>query len=412
MWHLHLFLPRAPAAAAEIPPWQAGAWQAAPRRQTAQRGRQAVLNQQTKDRGLTAGEPAQQAKPAAKPRLPVNPFSNLSTDTPDDQLLLVTSSPHLHSGDTTRRLMGEVLIALTPAALMAVFLFGYRAAAHILLAVCSCMGFEALYCHLRKWPVTVFDLSAAITGVLLAFNLPVAAPLWMPVVGSFFAIFIVKMLFGGLGKNFVNPALVGRVFLANSWAGDMVSWTRPVLNPFTWTTVTADALTGATPLGLLKSGALPEAYGHGGQLWNMLIGARGGCLGETCALLLVAGGLYLMVRGVISWHIPAGYIGTVALFSLLFPVGGASPLLSVFYSLNGGGLMLGAFFMATDDVTSPLSDRARLFYGIGCGLLTVFIRRFGPAAEGVSFSILIMNLVVWFLDRATLPRRFGEEASK
>ena len=324
------------------------------------------------------------------------------------ELLLVTSSPHVHTPLTTSALMKDVVIALLPTLCASIYIFGIRAGVQVAVSVLSCVGFEALFCRLRKWENTTFDLSAVVTGILLAFNLPVAAPLWLPVVGSFLAIFIVKMLFGGLGKNFVNPALIGRVFLANSWSSDMVCWTQPVLNPLAWTTA-ADAITGATPLGVVKSGVLPEAYTHAGQLWNMLLGVHGGCLGETCALLLIAGGLYLLARGVITWHIPTAYLGTVALLSLLFPPEGMSALLYTFYNLTGGGLLLGAFFMATDYVTSPLTPKGRLLYGVGCGLLTVFIRRFGPAAEGVSFSILIMNLLVWFIDRATMPRRFGEE---
>ena len=337
------------------------------------------------------------------------------------QLLVVSSSPHIHTAVTTQKLMLDVVIALLPALAASVYLFGLRAFAHIVISTISCLLFETLFCRLRGWQNTIGDCSAVITGILLAFNLPVSAPLWISVVGAFMAIFVTKMLFGGLGKNFVNPALIGRVFLANSFSSDMVLWTRPVLNPLVFTASPSsaaaassffgsqvDAVASATPLSFLKTASFPEAYSHAGQFWNMLLGVHAGCLGETCGILIVLGGLYLMVRGVISWHIPAAYLGTVAAFAWFLPVGGVPALLSLFYSLTGGGLLLGAFFMATDYVTSPVTAKGKLLYGVGCGLLTVMIRRFGPATEGVSFSILIMNLLVWFIDRFTLPRSYGE----
>lgn len=336
-------------------------------------------------------------------------------------LLVVSSSPHIHTAVTTQKLMLDVVVALLPAVAASVYLFGLRALAHIVISTASCLAFETLFCRLRKWNNTIWDFSAVITGILLAFNLPVSAPLWISVVGAFMAIFVAKMLFGGLGKNFVNPALIGRVFLANSFSSDMVIWTRPILNPLVFTGAPGsvfalpsffgaqiDAIAGATPLDYLKSGSFPEAYTHPGQLMNMLLGVHPGCLGETCGVLIVLGGLYLMLRGVITWHIPVAYLGTVAFFAWFFPVGEVLPLISLFYSLTGGGLLLGAFFMATDYVTSPVTGTGKLLYGVGCGLLTVIIRRFGPATEGVSFSILIMNLLVWFIDRFTLPRSYGE----
>ena len=323
------------------------------------------------------------------------------------ELLLVTSSPHVHTPLTTSGLMKDVVIALLPALCASIYIFGIRAGVQVAVSVLSCVGFEALFCRLRKWENTTFDLSAVVTGILLAFNLPVAAPLWLPVVGSFLAIFIVKMLFGGLGKNFVNPALIGRVFLANSWSSDMVCWTQPVLNPLAWTTA-ADAITGATPLGVVKSGVLPEAYTHAGQLWNMLLGVHGGCLGETCALLLIAGGLYLLARGVITWHIPTAYLGTVALLSLLFPPEGMSALLYTFYNLTGGGLLLGAFFMATDYATSPVTNPGRVIMGIGCGIFLFVIRAYASYPEGCSFAILLMNVATPLIDKYTMPKPFGE----
>ena len=324
------------------------------------------------------------------------------------ELLLVTSSPHVHTPLTTSGLMKDVVIALLPALCASIYIFGIRAGVQVAVSVLSCVGFEALFCACASGktpPLTSRPSSPASCWPSTCRLQPLCG---FPLSAAFWPFSSSKCCLGGLGKNFVNPALIGRVFLANSWSSDMVCWTQPVLNPLAWTTA-ADAITGATPLGVVKSGVLPEAYTHAGQLWNMLLGVHGGCLGETCALLLIAGGLYLLARGVITWHIPTAYLGTVALLSLLFPPEGMSALLYTFYNLTGGGLLLGAFFMATDYVTSPLTPKGRLIYGVGCGLLTVFIRRFGPAAEGVSFSILIMNLLVWFIDRATMPRRFGEE---
>ena len=326
-----------------------------------------------------------------------------------NQHLVVSAPPHINGSEVTSTLMLDVLIALTPALLAAIYLFGWRALAVTLVSVFSCLFFEGLYCRMMKRESSLFDLSAVVTGVLLAFNLPVAIPLWMPVFGAFMAIVVVKMLFGGLGMNIINPALVGRAFLANSWTADMIAWTRPVLNPAHWSTM-ADAVSGATPLGLLKlDTALPDSFGSREQLRNLLLGIQPGCLGETCSLLLLVGGLYLIARKVITWHIPVAYLGTVAVLCVLLPSVGVSAPLTAAYNLLGGGLMLGAFFMATDYVTSPLSNSGRLFYGVCCGLLTVFIRRFGPNAEGVSFSIMIMNLTVWFIDKLFVPRRFGGE---
>ncbi|NLT58585.1 MAG: RnfABCDGE type electron transport complex subunit D [Clostridiales bacterium] len=335
-----------------------------------------------------------------------------------EERYMVSSPPHIVGAERTSGLMREVLIALTPALLASIYLFGMRALAVVAVSIASCLLFEELYRRLTGRTSTLFDLSAAVTGMLLAFNLPVNIPLWMPVIGAFFAMVIVKNLFGGLGQNFLNPALAARVFLANSWSSDMVAWSRPLLNPFAWssqldalaaaTPRSLDAMSTATPLSLLKGGEpLPEAAKSAQQLWNMVIGVKPGCLGETCGILLMLGGLYLIARGVITWHIPVGYLGTVCLLSLLFPATGATPALSLFYNLFGGGLLLGAFFMATDYVTSPLPSSGRLFYGVCCGLLTVFIRRFGTSAEGVSFAILIMNMGVWFIDRAFMPKRFG-----
>ena len=316
-----------------------------------------------------------------------------------DQMLTVSSSPHLHGGERTHNLMLDVLVALTPTLLLSSYLFGYRALLVAAVSVGSAVLFEYLYRKLMKKENMIADLSAAVTGLLLAFNLPVNIPLWIPVVGSFFAIVVVKQLFGGLGCNFVNPALAARVFLF-SWSVHLTTFARPALD-FTQY-LGADAVTSATPLASLKAGALPSE-----SLFSMLMGARGGCMGETAALLLLAGGLFLLIRGTITWQIPVSFLGTVAVLSLLFPAAG-DPVQYMLYELLSGGLILGAFFMATDYVTSPVTGKGKLLFGLGCGLLTVFIRRFGGYPEGVSFSILIMNLLVWFIDKATLPRRFGK----
>jgi len=228
-----------------------------------------------------------------------------------------------------------------------------------------------------------------VTGVLLAFTLPVSAPWWLAVVGSAFAMIVVKGLFGGIGKNVVNPALAARVFLFLSWSRLMTDFSG------------VDAVASVTPLKHLKTGAL-----SGTDLIDLSIGNHGGCIGEVSSLLLIAGGLYLLLRRVITWHIPVAYLGTVALLTLIFPQN-PDAFRFMLEELFSGGLMLGAFFMATDYATAPMTARARLVYGVGCGLITVFIRYFGGYPEGVSFSILIMNLLAWPLDRMLRPTPFG-----
>ncbi|MGN1409598.1 MAG: RnfABCDGE type electron transport complex subunit D [Eubacteriales bacterium] len=318
-------------------------------------------------------------------------------------LLTVQSSPHIKSPETTATVMLDVIIALLPAFIWGVYVFGLRTIAIGAISVGTAVGFEALSQFLLHRPVTVNDLSAAVTGLLLAMNLPVTVPLWMPVVGTFFAIVVVKQLFGGIGKNFVNPALAARVFLF-SWADEMASFPAfgEKINSAAVTLADSDIIAGATPLASLKSGSIPDT-----NLFDMITGNTGGCIGEVSSLLLIAGGVYLLVRRVISWQIPAAYLGTVVLLTLLFPQSGDGALNFMLYELFAGGLMLGAFFMATDYSTSPVTPVGRLIYGCGCGLITVLIRYFGSYSEGVSFSILIMNLLVWYIDRATMPRRFG-----
>lgn len=323
------------------------------------------------------------------------------------EFLTVSPSPHIKSQDTTATVMFDVLVALTPAVLWSVFQFGLRALILVLVSVAACVGWEAAAQFILKRTITVSDLSAAVTGMLLGMNLPVTVPLWMPVVGGFFAIVVVKQVFGGIGKNFVNPALAARVFLF-SWASDMSAFPAvgTKIHSLAVTLPDVDAVTTATPLSAMKAGVMPDT-----NLFGMIIGNTSGCIGEISSLLLLGGGIFLLVRKVISWQIPAAYLGTVAVISLLFPRIGGAALQSVLYELFAGGLILGAVFMATDYSTSPVTPTGRLIYGAGCGALTMLIRYFGSYPEGVSFSILIMNLLVWYIDKITMPRRFGGKSN-
>lgn len=313
--------------------------------------------------------------------------------------LIVASSPHLRHKEGVQSIMLDVIIALLPLLVVSVYLFGYRALVLTLVSVASCVAFEFLYRKLMKKSINIGDLSAVVTGLLLAFSLPVTMPLWMPVVGAFFAIVIVKELFGGIGKNFVNPALAARIFLF-SWPAAMTTWAKPIMEPLTY--LGADAVTGATALESLKSGKLPDT-----SVFDMLLGYRPGSLGETCVLMILVGGLYLLYRRVITWHIPVSFIGTVAVLTYLFPLGGADRVDFMLYQLLAGGLAMGAFFCATDYTTSPITSTGKLIYGFGCGAITVLIRYFGGYPEGVSFAILLMNLLVWYIDKITRPRLFG-----
>ena len=316
--------------------------------------------------------------------------------------LTVASSPHIASPIDTRNLMRDVLIALVPAMVFGVVFFGPRALVATLISVIACEFFEWGYRKLMKKSTVNGDLSAAVTGVLLAFVCAPTLPYWMLVIGDFFAIVIVKQLFGGLGKNFINPALGGRAFLMLSYPVAMTTWAVP--GKWSGLISAADAVTGATPLSVdfMHSGILPEA-----SIMDMFVGNVGGCIGEVSAVMLLAGGIYLVARGVIRPNIPVAFIATVAVLTFIFPQGGNGNLEWMLYELLGGGLFLGAFFMATDYVTSPTSPKGEIVFGIGCGLLTVFIRYFGGYPEGVSYAILIMNVCVWFIDQATKPARFG-----
>lgn len=297
--------------------------------------------------------------------------------------LLVSPSPHVRSRVSTRSIMADVIIALLPTAVASVILFGARALAIMAVCVGVCVASEFLYERILKKPVTVGDLSAIVTGILLAFNLPIGIPLWQAAFGSAVAIIVVKQLFGGIGRNFANPAITARIVMLLSFSGSMSAFSSA-----------HDALGGATPLAAMSSGAeLPS-------LLDMFFGKYAGCIGETCTLTLLIGGIYLIARKVITWHIPVIYIGTVFLFTLAL---GEDPV----YQILSGGLMLGAIFMATDYSTSPMTKWGKVIFGVGCGLITVVIRVFGNYPEGVSFAILFMNILTPYIDMWTRKKPFG-----
>ncbi|MDR0248179.1 MAG: RnfABCDGE type electron transport complex subunit D [Oscillospiraceae bacterium] len=324
-----------------------------------------------------------------------------------DPLLLVSSSPHIRSDENTRAIMSDVIVALCFPLVISVYYFGVKALYLTLLSVACCVAFEFLYRKMLRKPGTVGDFSAVITGMLLAYTLPVAVPYWSVAAGAFFAIVIVKQLYGGLGKNFMNPALAGRAFLSLSFGLGIFQWTKPTFLDSDFSFVNMpDAVASPTPLGFLKQGVLPE----GMELQDLLFGEIAGCLGETSAIALLLGGLYLVVRKVITPRIPLCFIGTVAVLSFLFPPGGFTGVEYMLYNILSGGLMLGAIFMATDYTTSPVTNLGQVFFAVGCGLLTVLIRRFGGMPEGVCFAILLMNTAVWFLDKIGRPRRFGAKS--
>ncbi len=325
-------------------------------------------------------------------------------NTTESKLLTVSSSPHIKHSDNTRTIMLDVVIALVPALVWSIYAFGWRSLSIILISVASCMIFEYLMQKLLRRPVTVLDFSAVVTGILLAFNLPVSVPLWIPVMGAAFAIIIVKQLFGGIGKNVVNPALAARVFLFTAWPSQVTGYTSAFSDKFsTFDVNLGDVVASATPLASLKNGEIGTE-----SILDLFVGNVGGCIGEISALLLLIGGLYLLIRRVITWHIPVAYLGSVALLTYIFPqTQSVQAYEFMLMELLSGGLILGALFMATDYATSPVTSKGRIIYGIGCGVITVFIRYFGGFSEGVSFSILIMNLLVWYIDSFTRPKPFG-----
>ena len=306
-----------------------------------------------------------------------------------EKSLIVSSSPHLHSGASTRTIMLDVLIALLPAAVVSVWLFGWRALAVELVCIGACVASETLSRSVMKRPQTVGDLSCVVTGLLLAFNLPVSLPLWQAALGSVAAIVVAKQMFGGIGQNFVNPALAGRIVLMGSFPAQMNNWTMPVQLQGT------DAVSSATPLSMMAGGVEMAC-----KPFQLLFGVHPGCLGETCAAALIIGGVYLVIRRVITPIIPLCYIGTVFVLTWIL---GENPV----YHILSGGLMLGAIFMATDYTTSPINKAGKVVFAVLCGLLTVLIRLYGSLTEGVSFAIVIGNILVPLIERATRPRAFG-----
>ena len=322
--------------------------------------------------------------------------------------LTISSSPHAHSPVTTQTIMRDVLIALVPALLGSIYFFGFRSLLVTLVSAAACVFFEWGFCKVRKLHCKTYDLSAVVTGVLLAFVCPVTIPYWTIILGDFFAIVLVKMLFGGLGKNIVNPALAGRAFLF-SWPVLMSNWVKVGFDNAAGLLSTADAVTAATPMSAMHQGALPEE-----SILDMFLGNIGGCIGETSALLLIIGFVYLLYRKVITARIPLAYIGTVAILAFLFPQGN-DRIAWMAAQVFGGGLMLGAIFMATDYVTSPLTKLGQIVYGIGCGVITILIRYFGGYSEGVTYAILCMNACSVLLDKIGRPVKFGapkKEAAK
>ena len=304
---------------------------------------------------------------------------------------VVSGTPHVRSKESIQSIMRDVIIALVPATAAGIYYFGLRALILIVAAIISAVFFEWLYEKITKKPVTINDLSAVVTGLLLAMNLPASAPVWVAIVGSAFAIIFAKQLIGGLGQNFINPALAGRAFLLASYPTEMTTWVVP-------NGLAADAATYATPLAQLKNGALDAS------LKQLVIGQVGGTIGETCAIALIIGGIYLLYKHVISWKIPVIYIATVfILFAVIGRHGMRMPLQEIF----AGGVMLGGIFMATDYASSPVTPKGQVIFAVGAGLLTYLIRTFGGYPEGVSYSILIMNCCVPLIERFTEPTIFG-----
>ncbi len=316
--------------------------------------------------------------------------------------LIVTAAPHITGADTTQKIMGRVCIALLPTLFASIVIFGINSLILTAVTVAACVAFEYGYCKLMKREVPVSDLSAVVTGLLLAFNLPATLPWWMAIVGAFIAIVIVKQLFGGLGYNFANPAIVARIALAMGFASRMANYAFPLSD--------VDAFSSATPLAVAamdaSSSATAAAVEVGSEAYKaLLLGTHGGVLGETCALTILLGGIYLIATKVISPTIPVTYLGTVAVLSLC---AGQDPI----YQLLSGGLMLGAFFMATDYVTSPTTRKGKLVFGIGLGIITCAIRFLGTMNEGVSFAILLMNLLVPYIEVLTRQDKLGIAKAK
>jgi len=304
--------------------------------------------------------------------------------------LIVSPSPHIRDHATTSTIMRDVLIGLAPAMIAAVVIFGFRALLMTAVCVAACIIFEYGTERILGRENTISDLSAVVTGVILSFNLPVQLPLWMAVVGCFFAIVIVKQLFGGIGNNFANPAIAARIFLLLSFSQPMTTWLQVEGGR------AVQGVYGATPLAMISAGDTANLP----SVMEMLLGTRGGCMGETCAIALILGGVYMIWKKVITPTIPLAFIGGVFVLSLLF---GVNPV----YELLGGGLMLGAFFMATDYTTSPITEKGKVIFGLGCALITMVIRVFGSYPEGVSYSILLMNIITPHINRMVRNKAFG-----
>lgn len=303
--------------------------------------------------------------------------------------LISSVSPHVNSPLTTQKIMLDVVLALVPAGIAATIIFGWRALLVIGVCVAVCVFSEWGFEKICKKENTISDLSAMVTGMLLAYNLPVSIPLWQAALGSVIAIVVVKQLFGGIGQNFANPAITARIIMMTAFSGTMTTWVFP------------DAVSTATPLAMISKGNLDGLPSY----LQMFLGYRGGCLGETCTLALLLGGVYLLVKRVISWHTPVAFIGTVAVMSLVCGK-------DVLYQLMAGGLMIGALFMATDYSSTPPTKWGKVIFGIGCGLITVLIRFWGNFPEGVSFSILIMNILTPYITKLTRSKPFGAGGGK
>ncbi|MBC6002221.1 MAG: RnfABCDGE type electron transport complex subunit D [Paeniclostridium sordellii] len=324
-----------------------------------------------------------------------------------DSKLIVSSSPHVRSNEDTSYIMKQVIIALLPATLAGVYFFRLSAINVIFWCILGSVGFEWLCQKLSKKESTIGDFSAVVTGLLLAFNVPASLPWWMCLAGAAFAIIVVKMVFGGLGNNFVNPALAARAFLLASFPVAMTAWTKTGVN---WVSSgNIDAVTTATPLSFLKAGpqGIQTLTDSGTGLFDMFIGNIGGTIGETSAILLILGGLYLMYKGIINYVIPVFYICTVAI--LMFILGGFNIEFAM-YQMVAGGLMLGAFFMLTDYTTSPMTKKGQIIYAIIAGVITTVIRLYGGYPEGVSYSILFVNVMTPLIDKYTKTKVFGEVA--
>ena len=309
--------------------------------------------------------------------------------------LTVSPSPHVHDMTSVRDIMRDVIIALIPAGIVGIAYFGIKAAVLMIVSVVTCVLSEYVIRRILKRSNTLWDLSAVVTGILLAYNVPVSMPFWMLMIGDVIAIVIVKQFFGGIGQNFVNPALAARIILMTSFPVQMTSFTQPVVSGL-------DAVTTATPLTLYGSSQAPS-------IGNLFLGLHGGCIGEVCAAALIIGFIYLLVRKVITPTITLSYIGTVAVIML---IAGGFNFHYMLYEILSGGLLLGAIFMATDYTTSPVNERGRLVFGIGCGIITCIIRLFGSLAEGVSFAIILMNILVPHIEKLTAATPFGVSKKK